>query len=531
MDTFSTASSIECGKNKNRNRLRWKKARKIHRERVACEIQRVWRGSSYRLKVQNMSKIPSPPPPEHIWEALLRKDVQTRCNLGINLGEDDISAMLGRICFSNPTKQRNHVIHLVAVDISNTLIGRGKINPKNLLDMVRDGRDVVDALAIGSYSRSTTYEKALQKFSHWSSHLWRLKLMERTRDNKEKGVDEGLVAELSMTLLRDQETFGRTIVIVTGDGNENDGNPSFIEVAKLALDSGWFVELWSWSNKLSSNYKTSFFKQYLDQGKFKVLELDKHKKNLFSSKNSTDSLSNLRSLSSPTSFSSRSSSIESTESLTAETIAAETIAAETIAAETIAAYENVSQEAPFSQETPENFSGWGGKGNFKPRSNKQVIGKYYGLYVKRAFHNVTSQQTIEAVERKFGKDIQAKVFMKRKYDSNTHEPFWIITILTKKPVILDDSEIKLDLKNGYYLKCIRYQPKDDGIVDLLKEFLREKKEKRCPVTSMQQFWSNHPFEKKKMKSQFKNLTGFVNANSTHFVLEKIASTTFIKCVN
>lgn len=46
-----------------------------------------------------------------------------------------------------------------------------------------------------------------------------------------------------------------TLVLLTGDGNDNSGRTTFVDTVKIALEYGWRVELWSWKTSLNRAYK------------------------------------------------------------------------------------------------------------------------------------------------------------------------------------------------------------------------------------------------------------------------------------
>lgn len=70
---------------------------------------------------------------------------------------------------------------------------------------------------------------------------------------KEQGVDEMLHLKILIALL-DNDSSDR-LVLVTGDGKKSDFDTSFPDMARRALKLGWKVEVWSWSNCLSNNWK------------------------------------------------------------------------------------------------------------------------------------------------------------------------------------------------------------------------------------------------------------------------------------
>jgi hypothetical protein len=47
----------------------------------------------------------------------------------------------------------------------------------------------------------------------------------------------------------------RTIVLVTGDGNTNEGHSDFVECVGFGVSNGWSVEIWSWKSVLSNRLK------------------------------------------------------------------------------------------------------------------------------------------------------------------------------------------------------------------------------------------------------------------------------------
>eukprot|EP01031_Cornospumella_fuschlensis_P027134 gene27134-32778_t len=64
-----------------------------------------------------------------------------------------------------------------------------------------------------------------------------------------------------------------TLVLLTGDGNDNDGRASFFSAVSKALENGWAVELWTWRLSVSRNY-LDLLMNYGDIGLFKIMYLD-----------------------------------------------------------------------------------------------------------------------------------------------------------------------------------------------------------------------------------------------------------------
>jgi hypothetical protein len=87
---------------------------------------------------------------------------------------------------------------------------------------------------------------------------------------REVGVDEMLHAKISHQILqanldekkgkKDPSTgqgsnTAHTLVLLTGDGNDNSGRTTFPDTVRMALEYGWRVELWSWKHSLSRAFK------------------------------------------------------------------------------------------------------------------------------------------------------------------------------------------------------------------------------------------------------------------------------------
>ena len=54
---------------------------------------------------------------------------------------------------------------------------------------------------------------------------------------------------------------GRTLVLLTGDGNDNAGRMSFVDAVDRALQEGWAVEVWAWRGSTSRRY-IDFAREY-----------------------------------------------------------------------------------------------------------------------------------------------------------------------------------------------------------------------------------------------------------------------------
>jgi hypothetical protein len=71
-----------------------------------------------------------------------------------------------------------------------------------------------------------------------------------------------------------------TLVLLTGDGNSNNGASRFPDCVEKALRQGWKVEVWSWKRSTSQVYRT-FAGEYASQ--FELVPLDLCKQTFLSS--------------------------------------------------------------------------------------------------------------------------------------------------------------------------------------------------------------------------------------------------------
>ena len=52
-----------------------------------------------------------------------------------------------------------------------------------------------------------------------------------------------------------QKYVQQHLILVTGDGNANEGRTSFPDVVSTALRNGWTVDLWAWRASISRKFK------------------------------------------------------------------------------------------------------------------------------------------------------------------------------------------------------------------------------------------------------------------------------------
>jgi hypothetical protein len=160
----------------------------------------------------------------------------------------------------------------IFVDDSNLMAGaqsRPTFDLAKLILVIEGKRKVKERVAIGS--KAANAERA-EHWQVWEAAKYELSI--GTRDpqtNKEVFIDEALQASLAKTAAN-QYNPSRVLVLVTGDGNQNNGRVRFPEIVEIALRHGWCVEVYSWESRTHGVYKR-YSQEYV--GFFQLHFLDK----------------------------------------------------------------------------------------------------------------------------------------------------------------------------------------------------------------------------------------------------------------
>eukprot|EP00729_Bicosta_minor_P013858 gene13859-3404_t len=140
------------------------------------------------------------------------------------------------------------------------------IFPQKLAKVVEGGRRVEERWVVGSGTRSPLQQQ-------WKSAGYAAKW--DPRYGSEHNVDEALQAQIWKALSKSYNfaIAQHTLVLLTGDGNQNGGASSFPDCIQAAMQKGWRVEVWCWRGKSSKvyerfamEYPSSFVLSYLDEG-------------------------------------------------------------------------------------------------------------------------------------------------------------------------------------------------------------------------------------------------------------------------
>ena len=172
---------------------------------------------------------------------------------------------LNQIMKASRDMRASQTVH-VFVDISNICGAPDcRINPRKLLDKVVGGRKAAQIYAVGSEHHGVNTGPTSQKWNRWRDRVGpvgeggcdpHLVLLTKTLDGREEAVDDLLHAAILKEAGKNYGEQRRTIVVLTGDGNNNGGRATtFPEAIEKALQMGWLVELWCYKNAANAVYK------------------------------------------------------------------------------------------------------------------------------------------------------------------------------------------------------------------------------------------------------------------------------------
>lgn len=142
------------------------------------------------------------------------------------------------------------------VDASNLFIGarsqgrHGEVHIPALAALLLKRGGQRGKVAVGG-SRPAAHHPVWDEFERegFEVHL-------QQRAGNEEFVDDMLHAQMLREIVqrRDPSAGAQIMILVSGDGNGNDGRCSFPECVERAVEHGWQVEVWAWQDSLSSNF-------------------------------------------------------------------------------------------------------------------------------------------------------------------------------------------------------------------------------------------------------------------------------------
>ncbi|EGD77260.1 hypothetical protein PTSG_08354 [Salpingoeca rosetta] len=155
--------------------------------------------------------------------------------------------MAGRVASAPP-----HSLAYVFVDNSNVFIGAQlessvrdlavRVNIRSLCGIIEDNMPCAFRAVAGTNPHSGRI------WHEWENNHY-CTLLDRS-DASMHNVIAAKIVEVANSGANPQ-----TLVLVTGDGNEVEGNESFPRLAERAIQHGWRVRVWSWEQSLSGKFR------------------------------------------------------------------------------------------------------------------------------------------------------------------------------------------------------------------------------------------------------------------------------------
>lgn len=146
----------------------------------------------------------------------------------------------------------------IAIDKVVTAVAGGRTNRQTTPEQWTDENDDLQKCHRFAAGSNVDRSKYTRQFAANANRLRELgftvDVEELSVGQKEKYTDQSLVTEMQRCLINFPAGRGRVWIVITGDGNDNAGKPSFFGVIKQALRWGYTVELHSWKDSLNCRY-------------------------------------------------------------------------------------------------------------------------------------------------------------------------------------------------------------------------------------------------------------------------------------
>lgn len=156
---------------------------------------------------------------------------------------------------------------ILIIDASN-IAAKHKISWLALLMQVMGERRIYGGAIAGNTTTLPTHLRSF--FTHRNMSFYSEETKHNNRINPEKHVDDFLHKEARIFIPKEGCLTGKTMIFVTGDGNNNHGKDTFPRVIHDAVNHGFLIEIWSWPNNRSRNL-TQLGKIYKDKVKINNL--------------------------------------------------------------------------------------------------------------------------------------------------------------------------------------------------------------------------------------------------------------------
>ena len=139
-----------------------------------------------------------------------------------------------------------------------------ELSVKRVVQRIECDRTVVERKLCGS-AREGASQRMWQA---WKEANYDVDIEVRRAGAGEQAVDDRIHAAALRTASKRFED-DRTLILVTGDGNDNHGRTTFPEVVNAALQGGWVVEMYNWRHSCSRKL-LDFARNYAQTGRFRL---------------------------------------------------------------------------------------------------------------------------------------------------------------------------------------------------------------------------------------------------------------------
>lgn len=153
-----------------------------------------------------------------------------------------------------------------------------QINATGLYHRLLSGRGgadrVVEAHCFGSFGSHDDESRVRKPFERAG---FKVHMVQRPRSCGEQFVDDAMAGAMAYSVLESKMGSSKrqhTLVLVSGDGNDNHGRISFRKAVDAALAFGWRVEVWGCRHSINHIYRDYASHKY--PAAFKVIFLDSH---------------------------------------------------------------------------------------------------------------------------------------------------------------------------------------------------------------------------------------------------------------
>ena len=141
-----------------------------------------------------------------------------------------------------------------------------ELSVKRVVQRIECDRTVVERKLCGSAREGNERDKRM--WQAWKEANYDVDIEVRRAGAGEQAVDDRIHAAALFTASKRFED-DRTLILVTGDGNDNHGRTTFPEVVNAALQGGWVVEMYTWRHSCSRKL-LDFARNYAQTGRFRL---------------------------------------------------------------------------------------------------------------------------------------------------------------------------------------------------------------------------------------------------------------------